>query len=315
MQYIERGMVADLTPFRRILFLFLLALSSMLVLMLAGYLIAMLVFDDFQVLFTQMNELEDARAMMLMKFFQIINQIGLFIIPPVLFAWLASADLGRYLLLKRRPAFIVVALSVIMVFAVLPLMHWSASINELLHFPEWLKNLEVWMRNSEDNAARITEAFLNVNSISGFFINILMIAVLPAIGEELLFRGVLQRLLHEWFKNVHLAILISAILFSALHLQFFGFLPRTILGVMFGYLFVITKSLWVPVVGHFINNGAAVIAAFLFQRQFIRSDYDELGNVTHPVWVAFSLVIVVILFLLIRKLSGSHKINGLHPTE
>lgn len=306
MLYIEKGMIAGLTPFRKILFLFLLALSSMLVLMLAGYLTAMLIFDDFLVLFTQMNELEDTRAITLMKYFQMINQAGLFIIPPVLFAWLASDNLGRYLLLYRKPGFVVVVLSMLMVFTVLPVIHWSAALNELLRFPEWLKGLETWMRNSEENAARITEVFLNVSSIEGFLINMLMIAVLPAIGEELLFRGVLQRLLHEWFKNVHLAIITSAILFSAMHLQFFGFLPRTILGVMFGYLFVITKSLWVPIIVHFINNGAAVIAAFLFQRQLTRSDYDELGNVTQPLWVVISLVVVFALFMLIRKLTGSH---------
>lgn len=90
----------------------------------------------------------------------------------------------------------------------------------------------------------------------------LLIALVPAIGEELLFRGVFQRLFTEWFRNIHWGIWISAILFSAIHFQFFGFLPRLFLGVIFGYLLELTSSMWVPIVAHFVNNLTGVIIAF-----------------------------------------------------
>jgi membrane protease YdiL (CAAX protease family) len=189
------------------------------------------------------------------------------------------------------------------VFAILPFLHWSALINEMMHLPEWLNSVENWMKSSEQNAKEITDAFLSDTSASGLIINLIMIALLPALGEEFLFRGVLQKLLHQWFKNVHWAVIVSAVIFSAMHFQFYGFLPRTILGVLFGYLFVITKSLWIPITAHFINNGAAVVAAYLFQQQFLESDYHEFGRTTDFLWVLISAITVVALFFAVYRFS------------
>lgn len=298
-----RGIVKHLSPFRKLILLVLLALGSMLLFMLGGWLIAFLIYDDFITLMMQLENFEEERVVSLLKYFQIVNQLGLFIFPPLLFAWLDGGNVFPYLRLNRRPNLQIALLSIVLVFAVLPLVHWSATVNEMLVLPEWLKSVETWMKQSEENASRITEAFLNVNSISGFVLNLVMIAVLPAIGEELLFRGVVQKLMHQWFRNVHVAIVVTAVIFSALHLQFYGFLPRTLLGIMFGYLFVITGSLWVPVLAHFINNGAAVVAAFLFRQELLESDYQEVGKVNDPEWVVVSLIVVIIIFLVIKGLS------------
>jgi uncharacterized protein len=301
------GVFGHLSPFRKIILMALIALLSMLVLMLGGWVIALLVFDDFFTLMTQIADFDNEKVIVLLKYFQIVNQIGLFIVPPLLFAYLDGGNIKNYLRLSNMPGLQVIILSSLMVFAVLPLVHWSAMINEMMHFPDWLKGVETWMKQSEESAEGITKAFLNVNTVAGLLVNLLMIAILPAIGEELLFRGVLQKLLHQWFKNVHWAILVTAVLFSALHLQFYGFLPRTILGVMFGYLFVITKSLWVPILAHFFNNAAAVFAAFLHRHELLEKDYQEIGQVSNPLWVVASLLIVLGLFMAIYRLSDTRR--------
>jgi len=301
------GMFRYFSPVKKLFLLALIALFSMLVLMLAGWLFALLIFDDFLTLIKNLGDFDDAQVLSLLKYFQIINQVGLFILPPLIFAYLDGGNISTYLRLGFTPGLQIYLLSSVMVFAALPLVHWSAGINELMQFPEWLKGLESWMKRSEQNAEEITRAFLNVETIGGLMINILMIAVLPALGEELLFRGVLQKLLHQWFRNVHWAVLVSAIIFSALHLQFYGFLPRTLLGVMFGYLFVITKSLWVPILVHFINNGAAVLAAFLYRKDYLTNDYNEIGQLVNPFWVLSSLIIVFLLFVIIHRLSNRYE--------
>lgn len=298
-----RGVTYYLSPFRKIMFLVLLALGSMLLFMLAGWLLAWLFYDDFLTLIMQLDNFDESQVVSLLKYFQIINQIGLFVVPPLLFAWLDGGNIPTYLRLQKQPNLVIVSLSIVLVFAVLPLVHWSATINEMLVLPDWLKNVELWMKQSEENATRITRAFLEVESVGGFILNLLMIAVLPALGEELLFRGVIQRLMHQWFRNVHLAIIVTAIIFSALHLQFYGFLPRTLLGIMFGYLFVITNSLWIPILAHFVNNGAAVVASFLFRQDLLESNYQEVGKINDPLWIGVSLLAVVMIFFVIRRIS------------
>lgn len=297
-------------PYKKLTLLVLLSMFSLLIFTLLGWLSAMVLFDDFRSIVAQMNNYENVQTVNFLKYFQIINQIGLFVLPPILFAYLDNGNILAYFRLNNNPRYHILILSLLMVFAILPIIHWSAAINEMMSFPDWLKGMENWMRNSEQNAKEITEAFLNVSSSGAFILNILMIAVLPAIGEELFFRGVLQKLLQQWFKNVHWAVLVTAVIFSALHLQFYGFLPRTILGIMFGYLFVITKSLWVPILAHFFNNGAVVLAAFLYRKGMLGTDYHEIGQVSEPLWVIASLVIVFLLFTAIYKLRA-RPIEGL----
>lgn len=297
------GIFSHLSPFGKIILLTLIALLSMLALMCLGWILAWLFFDNFLFLLTSLADIKNDQVIELLKYFQVLNQIGLFIIPPLIFAYLDSGNTKSYLRLDIHPGFGVVALSTLMIFAALPLVHWSAGINELMHFPDWMIGLEKWMKKSEEDLQQLTDAFLKTTSTGGFLFNLLMIAVLPAIGEELLFRGVLQRLLYQWFKNKHWAILITAIIFSAMHLQFYGFLPRTILGVMFGYLFVVTKSLWVPILAHFFNNAAAVLAAYLFRKDLLGSDYQEIGQFSEPFWVIGSVITLLLLFLAIHRMS------------
>lgn len=142
-------------------------------------------------------------------------------------------------------------------------------------FPEVLKGIEQWMRKMEDEGAKTTAAILKMKSIGDFLITLFIIAIVPAICEEFLFRGALQRTFLRWIKNPHVAIWISAIIFSTIHFQFYGFFPRLFLGAAFGYIYFWTGSLWYTIFAHFLNNGFAVGMAWYFQKNNLPLNNDE----------------------------------------
>jgi membrane protease YdiL (CAAX protease family) len=119
------------------------------------------------------------------------------------------------------------------------------------------------MKAKEDNATHLIDLLIASNTFGIMIFNVFMLAVIPAIGEELIFRGVFQKIFYSLFKSGHLAIWITAFVFSALHFQFFGFIPRFILGLLFGYLFYWSGTLWLPVISHFVNNAVPVIGAYI----------------------------------------------------
>ena len=241
------------------------------------------------------------------KYLQILNALGLFVFPSILFAYFVSKTPAKYLGMHRIPTLLSTIAGIAVIIVILPFLHWTAALNEMMSLPEWMAGIENWMKNSEEQAKEITTLFLSSKSITGLLVNLLMIAILPAIGEEFLFRGVLLHIFREWAGNVHVAIFISALLFSALHLQFYGFLPRFILGIFLGYIFVWTGSIWVPVLVHFFNNGIAVVAAWLYARGTISTDIDSLGNTDQPYMIISSLIMVLVLIIMIRFYEGKKK--------
>jgi len=237
----------------------------------------------------------------ILKGFQVINQIGIFILPSLAFAFLVSDSAPDYLRLRNRTGFTVLLLSMIMILAVMPFINWLVLLNERMDLPSFLDGAERWMRASEDEANRITDAFLADGTITGLLANLLVIGLFAAIGEELLFRGVLIRLLTAGTGNVHAAILLSAILFSGLHLQFYGFVPRLALGVLFGYLFVWSGTLWLPIAVHFIFNATAVVVMYLFNHDLIRYDMDSFATTENLLIIAASLAVSGGLLFIIHR--------------
>jgi membrane protease YdiL (CAAX protease family) len=172
---------------------------------------------------------------------------------------------------------------------------WNASVT----FPEIFKSIEVWARDKEDEAKIITEFLTKFDSPVQFSIAMFVVAVLPAIGEEIVFRGLLQNEFYRNTKNIHLSIWISAVLFSAIHIQFFGFVPRMLLGAMFGYLYHWSGSLSMAILAHFINNAFSVIAIYLYQLGYFDVDVEK-AVVPWPA-VMFSGILTVILLYSFRK--------------
>jgi len=240
------------------------------------------------------QDTSNPKNLSILKFFQTLQSIGVFIIPPFIVAWFLSDHVSVFLRYNNKPDFKSVLLVIAIIYFSNPLINWLTEINSNLSLPEWMSSVEIWMQNSEDQATKITEAFLSTTSLTTLFTNIAMIGILPALGEELLFRGIIQQLFKKKFGNAHVAIWISAALFSALHMQFFGFLPRLILGAMFGYMLEWSGTLWLPMIAHFVNNATAVVAYYLMQKGLIGSGIDKTGTSEDG---SFYLAIVSIIFL------------------
>jgi len=134
------------------------------------------------------------------------------------------------------------------------------------------------LRAKEDAATAMIEVFLEMNGPTQLVFTFFLVAVVPAIGEEMLFRGVLQPVFIRVFKNQHLGIWLTAFVFSFIHFQFFGFIPRLLIGVFLGYLFAFTGNLWYSIIAHMANNGIAVVGYYLLQHEFIKTSPDALGT-------------------------------------
>jgi membrane protease YdiL (CAAX protease family) len=229
---------------------------------------------------------EDLRYLNGIKIVQIITSIGLFLLPPLFLAWTERRKVGEFYDF-RKPVLITLLLVFLIMLFSMPMMEYVAAWNQKMTFPGWMKPVENWMRQKEDEAARMTVLLLTVKSTSDFVVNLIMIAIIPAIAEELMFRGGIQRSFMRMFSNHHVAIWITAFLFSAIHFQFFGFFPRLFLGALFGYIYFWTKSLWYTIFAHFLNNGYAVCVALYFQKNNIPLDSTE--NTTNFHWYGYAL--------------------------
>jgi uncharacterized protein len=293
----------EMKPFPQLMFSAFVIIVSFLAFLLISMLLAIPLFGlDSMLGIPTISDLSDPESIRVLKYFQVVQSIGLFIVPPFVLAWLFHGKIAEYLLLNKKSSSTSILLVAVLVVFTLPLINFIGEWNTRMEFPEYLEGLEHWMKNAEDNATEITEAFLNVETTGGLIFNLFMIALLPAIGEELLFRGVIQRIFTNWTRSHHWGIWISAILFSALHIQFYGFVPRMLLGVLFGYLLVWSGSICLPIVAHFFNNGFAVVAMYLIDKNIINPGLEEIGATSGSQYAAFlSLALVFLFMFLIKK--------------
>ncbi len=252
--------------------------------------------------------LEDANMMNVLKFAQAVAVILLFIVPAVLFAGLWTKDKTHYLGITTRPAVSTLFIGAAGMLLALPMINWLAEMNSQMHLPAAFSGIETWMKNSEAEAAQLTEAFTKGTSVGVLILNLFVIAFMAALSEEIFFRGVLQKILMECVKNKHVAIWIGAALFSAFHMQFYGFVPRMLMGAYLGYLFFWSGSLWPGIIAHFINNGAAVYLVWLSNRGTISVDADKIGVENNEwVYVLVSVVMVVTSMVLVYRAEQKRK--------
>jgi len=301
---LKNPLLNSLPPFSRLLFFILLVIACFSFTFLVGLLLAgPLMGTGMQEILGLLSDTggDDVQVLQVLRYFQVLQSVGLFILPALLAGYFFENKPLRFLKGDRFSNGMVYLLVTVILFAMLPLTNWMVTVNEMMELPGFLSDVEAWMRATEDQAARLTERFMKMPDTGSFLFNLLMIAVLPAIGEEFLFRGALQRLMGDWIKNMHVAILLTAFLFAAMHLQFYGFLPRFMLGLLFGYLFYWSGSLWVPVLAHFVNNGAAIVVSFLGQQGIMDQDYENFGATDRGWVVVLSAVVTGLLLFLARK--------------
>jgi len=263
------------TGFQIILFIFLLLFSA-LISMLVGILVCALFFQLPVTELLNLSLTED--GIDVTRTIQIISQMGVIIIPPIVYSFLIAerpfASLGFTPSIKP----LILITGIVVMFSLLPVINQVAELNKAIELPTFLKSVEQWMLTKEQQAEAISLQFLEVTSLNGLLLNLLMIGILPAVGEELVFRSVLQPLIGKMMGNVHAGIIISAVLFSAMHLQFYGFFPRLGLGVLLGYFYVWSGTIVVPMLMHFVNNATAVIVFYLAHNGMIATKAEEFGT-------------------------------------
>jgi len=190
--------------------------------------------------------------------------------------------------------FLVLALVVVsLAIAVSPITEWNAN----LELPGQLGKV---LRDFEDQAAQLVKAFVSNLSFGGFLMIFVVIAIIPAWGEEFVFRGMIQTELVRAFRNPHVAIWFAAAFFSAFHLQFFGFFPRLFMGAVLGYLYYWSRNLWVPIIFHFLNNGLQVTAIYLAQLEIHSYDVESTERAPLPA-VAVSFLLLAGLLYYCKK--------------
>lgn len=235
----------------------------------------------------------DPQNIISLKIQLILQQAIVFLVPALLLAVIQRQRPSQFYGMKQlKPSLFFLVLLIMMVS--FPLMAGINELNQKMHLPGFLKGLEGWMRKMEDLGAETTKAILKADSVSGLALNLLVIAIVPAICEEFLFRGALQRSLIRAIKNHHVGIWISAIIFSAIHLQFFGFFPRLFLGAGFGYIYYFTGNLRYTIFAHFLNNGYAVCVASYLQMHHLPLEKADEMNVP---WFGYAISAILTLAL------------------
>jgi len=243
----------------------------------------------------QSQDLTSQASVNYLKLMQLFSGIGLFITPTLLYSYLTSFDF-KFVSISRQSAILVTTIMML----ITPFVGLLIDFNMKISLPEWLLQFNV-------NSEAIIIAFLKMHTIWDLFYTILVIAVVPAVGEELLFRGYLQKKLSNLLINTDIAILITAFLFSVIHLDFHAIIPRFVLGILLGYLFYWSGSIWLPILAHFVNNAQAVI--FSYPTFKVDSGvYSILSDEkTDPILALFSFISVMLLIYVLHKNLGIQK--------
>jgi membrane protease YdiL (CAAX protease family) len=221
---------------------------------------------------------------------------------PIFFAYVIAPKPQEYIRSNVNFPWVLLLLIFAIMMVSSPLIEFLSNINQKMVLPHFLQ----WMRESEDNAQKLTNVMLQMDNVWQMIFDLLFIGLLTAIVEEFMFRGCLQTIFEKWTKNKHAAIWITAILFSAFHMEFFGFLPRMMLGVLFGYFVVWSGSIWTSVWGHFINNGTAVIVTYLYQHKKTNISPDD-QHVFNYAGYIISFIIILFLFWVYRDIALKKK--------
>jgi membrane protease YdiL (CAAX protease family) len=244
-----KGIYADKSSASKVgILFFLIFVSVILHTLLAVVLVAL--FADNGMALIQNQDLSNQASINYLKLMQLFSGVGLFITPTLLYAYLTNFEF-KFFKLSRQNTLLAIAIMLLITPFIGLLLEW----NMMIPAPEWLLQFDI-------NSEAFVTAFLQMSNIWGLLFTLLVLAIVPAIGEELLFRGYLQQKLGNWLSNPHTAILITAFLFSAIHFHFKGMIPRFVLGVLLGYLFYWSNSLWLPILAHFVNNAQAVILSY-----------------------------------------------------
>jgi membrane protease YdiL (CAAX protease family) len=245
--------------------------------------------------------MESKRGWWTMMVAQGISSVISFIVPGLLFWYAVEKKTFADLSFRKLPPYYIFGLVVVIQLLFSPFSGFLQSINEKVTLPSALKGLEEIMKSLEESAKVLTGFLTKFDTHLEFFSALLVIAVTAGIGEELIFRGLIQRKLLLITNNPHAAIWIAAAIFSAIHFQFYGFLPRLVLGALMGYLYYYSGNIWIPIFAHIFNNGLAVILMHLVNQKKISPEIEKLDTVPMPYVIISSVLCAGLLYIFKKK--------------
>lgn len=177
-----------------------------------------------------------------------------------------------------------------------PFIEW----NQNFVFPEVLAGLEEKLKALEETLAKTSEFITNFDNVGQLFLGLVVVAIIPGIGEEFVFRGLIQNHVYGISKNIHVAIWVSALLFSLFHMQFYGVVPRMLLGAMFGYIYYFSGNIIYPMIAHFFNNGFTLVMLYMFKQDMVEYNIED-TEVLPWFQVVFSAGITLLLFFAFQR--------------
>ncbi|MEI2740618.1 MAG: type II CAAX endopeptidase family protein [Chitinophagaceae bacterium] len=225
---------------------------------------------------------------------QVIQFVCLFLLPTFICARLFSTNTKQYLGLKQPSNIFYYLVGVTVLLLAIPMTNFLGELNRNVQFPSGIAQ---WLKEQEAEAAKTIRVLLSKHTIKDLLLNLVCIAGLAAVGEELLFRGIAQRLLIKMFKNHWIGIIVAAFLFSAMHLQFYGFLPRFVLGILLGVVYWYSGSLWTAMLAHFIYDAALIILAYNNPAMLMDENTVALSNLALMAAVSFVLVVLLVMWM------------------
>lgn len=247
-----------------------------------------------------------------------IQDIFAFILPAVVAMALFYLRPLHVMGLDRMPSLKALAVVVVFYLVSLPAMNWLVDFNGSMVLPSWMSGVEEAMRQAEDMAADATKQILDINTIPQLLFCLFVVGLMAGLSEEMLFRGAMQRTMQDSRLGANTAIWVTAIVFSAFHMQFFGFLPRMLLGAWLGYLFVWTRSLWVPIIAHTLNNSTVVVMSYLAGKGVVPEGFgDNLGlpaDGAFP-WMATASLVLSIAIALRAARSFRNEKHGVEVSD
>lgn len=241
-----------------------------------------------------------------------ISQLLMFLLPALLFAWIFEGRATTFFQtgMKKWQA-LPVLLAILLIIIAIPMIDFLTTWNESLHLPESMSQWEASMRAKQVQSQELMSGFLSLPGVGYMLLNLLMLAAIPAICEEFVFRGVIQKTLVGWFRNPHVAIVVTAAVFSLTHFEMFYFVPRFVLGICLGYIYYYTRTIWASVLAHFTNNAIIVVMYYISASNGLGIDPQHL-QIPHPaLFGAISLILTTIVIFFIAKIGAKNQKKSL----
>lgn len=243
---------------------------------------------------------ENAGALRLMQF---ITTLFLFFLPAFFYAWLCHTKPAAHLGFRHKVNLPQIVIVIFIMLAALPLVSALQEVTEML---PWSKAMLVKFKAAEEAYNKQVAVIARMNNFTDYIISVIVIAFLPAVFEETFFRGGIQNLFSRWFKMPILAIIVTSIIFSAIHLSYLGFLSRFALGCILGWIYYRTGNLWLSIIGHFFNNAFAITMLYISTKPGEKIDPSKIDDKLPLWWGIAALAALYGLFLLFEKLSAKY---------